>query len=45
MPGKVAASCQEHQDRGATETGIYQIKPMVEIEPFSVTCDFRKCCQ
>jgi len=41
-PGKIPASCQEHQDRGATETGTYQIKPTVDIEPFSVMCDFRK---
>ena len=41
-PGKIAASCQEHQDRGATETGTYQIKPTVDIEPFSVMCDFRE---
>ena len=41
-PGKIPASCQEHQDRGATENGTYQIKPTVDIEPFSVMCDFRK---
>jgi len=41
-PGKIPASCQEHQDRGATETGSYQIKPTIDIEPFSVMCDFRK---
>jgi len=43
IPGKIPASCQEHQDRGQTETGIYQIKPTADIEPFSVTCEFRKC--
>jgi len=45
MPGKIPASCQEHRDRGATESGKYQIKPTVDIEPFFVTCDFRKCYQ
>ena len=44
MPGKIPASCQEYQDRGEIETGSYKIKPTVDIEPFSVICDFRKWC-
>ena len=44
MPGKIAASCQEHQDRGENVTGSYKIKPNVETEQFSVICDFRKWC-
>jgi len=42
MPGKIPASCQEYQDRGENVTGSYKIKPNVDIEPFSVICDFRK---
>jgi len=42
-PGKVPASCQEHADRGETKNGKYQIKPNLDIQPFYVTCDFRKC--
>jgi len=42
-PGKIPASCQEHADRGEDENGLYQIKPSVDIDPFFVTCDFRKC--
>ena len=44
MPGKITASCEEYRNRGETETGIYQIKPTMDIEPFSVSCDFRKWC-
>ena len=40
LPGKVAASCTEHADRGETENGVYLVKPNVEIEPFEVHCDF-----
>jgi len=42
MPGKIPASCEEHRNRGETENGIYKIKPTMNIEPFPVTCDFRK---
>ena len=45
MPGKIPASCEEHRNRGETENGIYQIKPTMDIEPFPVTCDFRKWCR
>jgi len=45
MPEKIPASCQEHRDRGTSVSGPYQIKPTVDIEPFFVTCDFRKCYQ
>ena len=41
-PGKVPASCHEYADRGETKNGKYQIKPNLNIEPFDVTCDFRK---
>ena len=45
MPGKIPASCEEHRNRGETENGIYKIKPTMDIEPFPVTCDFRKWCR
>jgi len=41
-PGKIPANCQEHADRGEFKNGVYQIKPSIDIEPFYVTCDFRK---
>jgi len=41
IPGKIAASCQELHDRGVRESGSYQIRPTIDIEPFYVHCDFR----
>ena len=41
LPGKVAATCQEHADRGQTENGVYHIRPSMEVEAFLVTCEFR----
>ena len=41
-PGKIPANCDEYFDRGTNVDGVYQIKPNVDIEPFYVTCDFRK---
>ena len=32
----IAASCQELADRGTSENGIYEIKPNLDIEPFTV---------
>ena len=40
LPGKIAASCDELAQRGETQSGEYQIKPTIDIEPFTVTCDF-----
>jgi len=45
LPGKIPASCAEHADRGAVESGSYEIKPSADLEQFFVTCDFRNCCR
>ena len=45
LPGKIPATCAEHADRGAVESGLYEIKPSVDVDAFFVTCDFRNCCR
>ena len=42
LPGKIPASCQEYEDRGEYRNGNYYIRPSIDVEPFSVHCDFRK---
>jgi len=45
LPGKIPATCAGHADRGAVKSGLYEIKPSVDVDPFFVTCDFRNCCR